>query len=209
MAKPINLNVDGRTVLTTDVTYKDLVWLFKDYEKKYGRIPTGKEYLSKYNLPQQRIINRVLKENNITFSEFMLELGKVSHVRCNACDYDLYLEKYKNKCNELGRALTEHELTNNPYGLPSSQYFSKNCPDKSIKTYNDFVLWCGFNSNMLKKDDEFIKNTLINLEKELGRPITRNDISKDKTGFSMIAVNRLFGSLGNAKKRTRINENIT
>lgn len=208
MAKPIYLNVDGNPVLTTDVTYKDLLWLFNDFIYKYKKVPTGKECLSKYNLPQQRIINRVLKENDITFNEFMLEFEKVSHVRCNACDYDLYLEKFKNKCNEIGRTLTSLELKNNSYGLPSAQYFYKYCPDKSVKTYDDFVLWCGFKSNKLKKDDDYIITTLINLEKELGRPITRNDISKDKTGFSMITINRIFGSLGNAKKELGLMETL-
>lgn len=208
MAEPIYLNVNGRNVLTTEVTYSDLIWLFNDYKNKNGKLPISSECLSKNNLPQQRIINRVLKENNISFNEFMLELGKVSHVRCNACDYNLYLEKFKSKCNELGRALTQKELTNNEYALPSASYFFKHCPDKTVKTYDDFILWCGLDSNKLKIDDDFIKNTLINLEKELGRPITRNDISKDKIGFSMIAVNRLFGSLNNAKKELGLSKTL-
>jgi len=62
------------------------------------------------------------------------------------------------------------------------------------------VRWCGYESNKLKKEKEDIANTLINLEKELGRPILREDISLEKTGFSMIVLVRMFGGLNKAKE---------
>ena len=42
---------------------------------------------------------------------------------------------------------------------------------------------CGLESNKTEKDRDFVINTLINLEKELGRPITKEDISLEKLDF--------------------------
>ena len=62
-------------------------------------------------------------------------------------------------------------------------------------------MWCGFNSNKLKIDDNYVCEQLVKLEKKLGRPIVRTDITIDNCGFSSIVVNRIFGNLNNAKKQ--------
>ena len=203
------LNVDGREVISTKITYKDLIWLYKDYEKRNGKLPTTKDGLLKNNLPQGRIVNRVIAENNKTYNDFMLELGKVSHVRTESKDYDLFLNKYIKISTNIGHALNQKELVNNHYGLPSVKWFVEKCPDKTVKTFNDFVLWCGFDSNVLKKDKDIVVEKLIELEKSLGRAITGNDITLENVGFTPIVVTRIWGNLNNCKKRIRINENST
>ena len=195
-----NLDVDGRQVLTTQITYDDLVILYKQYIEKYGEVPIFSKCDAKHNMPQGRIINRVIADKGITYNDFLLQFGKVSHVRTESKDYDLYVKRFKEVCEKIGHTLRGNELTNNEYGLPNQGWFIKNCPDKNVKCYDDFVKWCGYESNKLEKDKDFVVNTLINLEKELGRPITRNDISLEKTGFSAIVLNRMFGGLVQAKK---------
>ena len=115
-------------------------------------------------------------------------------------DYDLYVKRFKEVSDNIGHALCGNELMNNKYGLPNPIWFVKYCPDKNVKKYDDFVRWCGYESNKLKKEKEDIANALINLEKELGRPILREDISLEKTGFSMIVLVRMFGGLNKAKE---------
>lgn len=200
ICKPVELKVGKRTILSTELTYDDLKILYEQYIKKYCEVPIFSKCDLKHNMPQGRIINRILEENNVTYNDFLLQFGKVSHVRTESKNYDIFLEKYKEISKQKGRALLSSELTNNAYGLPNVTWFVKYCPDKNVKMYDDFVRWCGFESNKLEKDKEYVCQTLINLEKKLKRPITRNDISKDKTGFSMIVINRLFGGLTNAKK---------
>ena len=194
------LLVKDKYVNTTDVTYDDLVILYNQYIEKYGEVPTYTTCDLKHNMPQGRIITRVLKENNITYNDFLLQFGKVSHVRTESKDYDLYVKRFKDVCEKIGHTLRGSELYNNQYGLPNQGWFIKNCPDKNVKCYDDFIKWCGYDSNKLEKDRDTVINTLINLEKELGRPITRNDISLEKTGFSMIVLKRMFGGLTQAKK---------
>ena len=200
MGKAIYLDIADRKVLTTEVTYEDLIILYNQYIKKYGEVPIFSKCDSKHNMPQGRIINRVIENAGITYNDFLLQFGKVSHVRTESKDYDTYVKRFKEVSDKLGRALTGQELTNNQYGLPSEGWFIKYCPEKTVKTYDSFVKWCGYESNKLEKDKNFVANTLINLEKELGRPITRYDISLEKTGFSMIVLSRLFGGLTKAKE---------
>ena len=200
MGKEIYLNVNGKQVLTTEVTYQDLVWLYADFNKKNGRLPKTSEGLAKNNLPQQRIIKRVLEEAGVTYNDFMLQFGKVQHVRADIKNYDFYIQRFKEVSDKLGRALLSGELTNNTYGLPSASWLAKNCPDESVTTYDDFVKWLGYESNKLQRDDDEVAKKLIALEKQLGRPITRNDIKLETVGFSEIVVTRIWGSLSKCKK---------
>lgn len=194
------LDVSGRQVLTTEVTYDDLVILYKQYIEKYGEVPIFSKCDTKHNMPQGRIINRVIADKGITYNDFLLQFGKVSHVRTESKDYNLYVKRFKKVSDRIGHALVQKELFNNEYGLPNPNWFVKYCPDENVKCYDDFVKWCGYDSNKLEKDRDSVINTLINLEKELGRPITRNDISLENTGFSMIVLKRMFGGLTQAKK---------
>lgn len=84
-------------------------------------------------MPQGRIITRVLKENSITYNDFLLQFGKVSHVRTESKDYDLYVKRFKEVSDNIGHALCGNELMNNKYGLPNPIWFVKYCPDKNVK----------------------------------------------------------------------------
>ena len=209
MGIPVNLKVDDREVKSTEVTYDDLVVLYNQYIKTYGEVPTYTTCDSKHNMPQGRIITRVLKENNITYNDFLLQFGKVSHVRTESTNYDVYVKRFIQTCKDLGRTLRQNELTNNTYGLPNVGWFIKNCPNKDVKCYNDFVIWCGLERNKLEKDRGFVVNTLVNLEKELGRPILKEDISLEKTGFSLIVLNRMFGGLDKAKEELGLMKSVS
>ena len=56
------LNVDGKQIVSTEITYEDLVWLYESYIKRNGKVPLIKECLAKNNLPQGRIIKRILEK---------------------------------------------------------------------------------------------------------------------------------------------------
>ena len=203
------LTVGNKRINTTDVTYEDLIILYQQYIDIYGEVPVFSKCDSKHNIPQGRIINRVIADKGITYNDFLLQFGKVSHVRTESKDYDIYVKRFKEISDKLGHVLRGNELTNNKYGLPNQGWFIKNCPDKSVKTYDGFIQWCGYKSNKLEKDRDFVANTLIALEKKLQRPITRYDISLEKTGFSMIVLNRMFGGLTKAKEELGLMKTIT
>ena len=193
------LNVNGVDKKSTELSYEDLCWLYQDFTNKYGHVPITSECLSKYNLPQARIVNKILDSAGITYNDFINQFGKTSHVRANKNNYDKYVDRFKEVSNQLGRALKFSELVNNEYGLPSSGWLVKNCPDDSVKSYDDFVVWCGFDSNSLKMDKQYVIDSVYKLQEELGRPIIREDLTLDKIGFSSIVINRIWGGLNNCK----------
>ena len=105
MAQAKLLDVAGRQVLTTEVTYDDLVILYKQYIEKYGEVPIFSKCDAKHNMPQGRIINRVIAENGVTYNDILLQFGKVSHVRTESKDYDLYVKRFKYICEKIGHTL--------------------------------------------------------------------------------------------------------
>ena len=113
------LLVGDKYINTTEVTYDDLVILYKQYIKKYGEVPIFSKCDAKHNMPQGRIINRVIADKGITYNDFLLQFGKVSHVRTESKDYDLYVKRFKKISDRIGHALVQKELFNNEYGLPN------------------------------------------------------------------------------------------
>ena len=117
MGQPVNLKVGDRLVQSTSVSYDDLVILYKQYIDQYGEVPIFSKCDSKHNMPQGRIINRVIADKGITYNDFLLHFGKVSHVRTESKDYDIYVKKYKEKSDAIGRYILSNELINNHYGI--------------------------------------------------------------------------------------------
>ena len=64
-----------------DITYKDLVLLYKEYIDKYHIAPTSKTSTIENNLPHRVIINSILKENNLTHDKFLSFFGIMNNKR--------------------------------------------------------------------------------------------------------------------------------
>jgi hypothetical protein len=208
MGQPVILKVGDRLVQSTSVSYDDLVILYKQYIEQYGEVPIFSKCDSRHNMPQGRIINRVIADKGITYNDFLLQFGKVSHVRTESKDYDIYVKKYKEKSDAIGRYILSNELINNHYGLPNANWFVKYCPDDDVKTFTDFVKWCGYDPHYAL-DKEYVSNKLIELEQKLNRPITKQDITLDSVGFSEIVVVRIWGSINKMKKDLGLMKSIS
>ena len=109
------LNVDGKKVLTTEITYEDLVMLYKQYIEKFNEVPVFSKCTLKNNMPQGRIINKIISNKGITYNDFLLQFGKVSHVRTESKDYDYYVNRFIKLCSD--HVLKIQDLINNEYGL--------------------------------------------------------------------------------------------
>ena len=192
--------VKEKPVRLKDLSYDDLVWLFNNYISVHGNIPLTTDCTTANNLPHDRHIKRILSNANVTYNDFMNQFGKLGHVRSSIENYDIYLQRYKSVSNDIGHGLTISELKQNMYGLPSAKWFVDNCPNPKVTSFDDFVIWTGFNSNKPKRDKEDIVTALKEYEKKINRPITRQDINKANIGFSMIVINRIWGGLGKCKQ---------
>lgn len=203
------LNINGRTVISTDVSLDDLIWLYNDFTEKNGRAPKFSECIAKNNLPQSRIINKILKENGIIYKDFLAKFGKFSKVRTyKTVDYQMMVDKFIDVCNKEGRTLTQADLTCNQYGLPGESWFIKYCPDSRVNTFTDFLDYCGLKSCKHIWTKEEVAKVLIDYELKLGRPIIKEDIKSENTCFSLIVIMRLYGGLSNAKKEIGLMETV-
>lgn len=196
--------INGVPKRATNVSIEDLYILINDFVDKNDKLPLMRECTLDNNLPQQRTIMKLLKENNLTYNEFLLYFGKTFNVKSAIENYDFYVQKFIQISKELGRSLTQRELTNNSYGLPNANFFTKYCPSTSVKTYTDFVKWCGLIPSVKYFDKNMVGQNLINLEKDLQRPIKVADIVPDNCGFSYQLVVKYYGSLGKAKQELNL-----
>lgn len=198
------LNVNGKMIESKKLTINDLEWLYRDFMLKNGRVPNTNDGLAKNNLPQQRIISKIMKDNNLSYSDFVSKLGKRSHVRSDIRFYNEYVEKFISIYKD--KKLQTSDLMNNEYGLPSASWLISNCPDSNVKTYGDFVRWCGLEYADKRISKEFVDNKLIELQSKIGDiPITQSLIKSEDLGFSMIVIKRLYGTLSNAKIQLGLN----
>lgn len=78
MSMPNILKVGDKDVRSIDVTYEDLKILYSQYIETYGDVPVSRYCDGKHNMPHMRIIQNILKENNIKYNDFLASFGKTT-----------------------------------------------------------------------------------------------------------------------------------
>ena len=197
--KGILLNVGDIKKYSTELTYNDLMLLYKEYKIKNGNLPTTDDCREENNLPDANIVRRILKKESILYADFLYELGKRKNNRRNVCDYNTYVDRFIEISKNKGTPVTTIELNNNTYSLPSYEYFIKYCPDKTVSNYEDFIRWCGLEPifNRFSKDD--VVSILLDFQKKLDRPLSVNDITLDNVGFTLNILLKYFKNFNSFK----------
>lgn len=75
------LVVNGIYKHPKDITYEDLVSLYREYINKYKIAPTSTESNIENNLPHRSIVNSILKEKGITHDDFLCLFGVMNGKR--------------------------------------------------------------------------------------------------------------------------------
>ena len=102
--------------------------------------------------------------------------------------------------NNRNKCLTSNDLVNNTYGLPSSRWFVKHCPNKDVKNFNDFIEWCGFIPNRGVSKDKATQ-VILDMQSKLGRPLMYDDFINPSTNeIGIRVINRHWGTLNKMKK---------
>lgn len=78
------LDIDGNKKEVNDITYDDLIILYKQYIEKYNEFPSSTKCTIEYNMPHRQRILDVLKENNISVKDF----NKQFNIRDKRYKYD-------------------------------------------------------------------------------------------------------------------------
>lgn len=206
MGSNIKYNVNGIEKFGSDLNYNDLVWLVNEFCNKNQNI-RSEDFRSKNNLPSINTVKRILNYENISYDEFMNNYDcykadyKKRFKKYTVDKYDDYVDRYKSISTKLSRGLSKRELCE--YNLPDNKWFLKHCPNKNIKTWLDFIRWCGFLPKSAGKSNKKYKETIIqkllNYEKELGRPLVATDITTNNVGFSFTVISKIWGSMDNCR----------
>ena len=119
----IQLTVCDRQVFSTDVTLQDIYTLYQQFIDTYGYFPRSTELDSKHNMPQMRIVQRVLEDAGIPYADLCLKFGKKQRVRSSIADYDLWVSRIKQWSLDHGNVPVASELTR--FGVPSPKWLGK------------------------------------------------------------------------------------
>lgn len=90
-------------------------------------------------------------------------------------DYDFYVKEYIRKSEELGKTISHPQLRKEPFNLPDARWYVKNCPNKSVTTWADFVDWCGFVAKSKPPTKEKMIKLIYRLQDEIKRPLVYDD----------------------------------
>jgi hypothetical protein len=125
----------------------------------------------------------------------LFDISKSGHKKC---DYSVYVEKIKQVSSDMGRAIKSSELQK--YKLPKEKWLIKNCPDKNVKTFSQFIEWLGLKPHM-KLSKELVTKIIYEKQEKLKRPLLYNDFlnpNNNEIGINMIC--KIWGNLNNMKK---------
>lgn len=125
MPKIFILKVGNRDVPTSKLTYDDLTELFKQFIQKENRTPSMMELTIENNLPSYSKVQKILKDNNMSYKAFCSLLGdnkmlfvngKYKHPKDITYD-DLILlyKEYISKYNIAPTSITSNINNNLPH----------------------------------------------------------------------------------------------
>ena len=89
----------------------------------------------------------------------------------DAKDYDMQVKRYIELSENNRHAIAMDNLSK--YNLPDYRWFIKHCHSKNIKSWNDFVDWCGFYSRSSSK--EKVIDLIMKKQESLNRPLMYDD----------------------------------
>lgn len=172
--------------------YEELCVMWQDYFNKNGSYPNSLDCQNDNNLPAW---SRVRELCGYKFEEFCMvfNINKLNIKK----DYIYYCELFINTCEKLERTLTNRDLVNNKYGIPSARWLVKNCPDEKVKTYDDFINYLGLKSSY-NVSKEYASKQILTKYKLLKRALKQSDF-KNPVGeeIGMGTINNLWGSFNN------------
>ena len=186
------------------LSYDDLLYLVNQYIKLGGEL-SSKSFNPKNNLPYPALARKILSDNGMTLLEFlnMFDEYKNKFRYFDTNKYEEYVNQYIYFSKKRVTPLPITKLRD--YNLPGADWFINNNPNDDVDSWVKFVSWCGFVPNGKNKVDiknkSIIAKKLLQYEKELGRPLTINDIKVSTVGFSTYTILELWGSMDNCREQ--------
>lgn len=198
------LSINGIQKRSDLLNLNEVTQLFDDYFNKVKRNLSVNDLKAENNLPTYVMIKRVLNKDGINYKDFIGKYRKNNAKIYNGMTkFEDAVCKYKEFSDKVGHPLTCAELKK--YGLPSSEWFLRNCHDIGVNKWLDFVFWCGYiktnsgsrSGNHISK--EKAKELIYKYQDKINRPIKAKDFTVYKIGFSYSTMKQLWGGLNKCK----------
>lgn len=190
-----DLLLNNKYVPVNKITLDNLYILIKQFENKNGYKPVVSDYNNSNNLPCWEFVSKLLKSNNISIKDFFDKPDKNHRKRVARAQvefYDKYVDIFKQEFIKNGY-INGDNLRNNNLGIPTPQWLANHCPDKKVKTYNQFIEWCGFKPNVNISKEKAIE-LIYKMQSKLDRPICAEDFINPKEGeLGIRTIRRIWG----------------
>lgn len=90
-------------------------------------------------------------------------------------DYDYYVKQFIQKSEMMNKTIPHTQLRKEPFNLPDARWYVKHCPDENVRTWADFVDWCGFVANRKTLSKEKVVDLIYRMQSQLDRPLMYDD----------------------------------
>lgn len=99
----------------------------------------------------------------------------MTKIKFDEKNYDYYVKQFVNKSIEIDKVISYDSLRKEPFNLPDGRWYIKHCPDNNVKTWADFVDWCGFVANRKIPSKEKVVSLIYKMQSKLDRPLMYDD----------------------------------
>lgn len=183
---------------------------YKRFYKENNRLPVVKDNSKNDYLYSREVVKNILSKNSMTLLDLCeLVAGKdnvdmnykiLIGLESNEDMYNLYKNKFIEACKNNNNRPINKEGICEKFNIPNVKWFINNCPDKNVKTYEDFCEWCGFIRPENITKEKAIK-IIFNMQSKLDRPLMYDDFRNPKYGeISISTVKRYWGTMNKMKE---------
>ena len=114
-------------------------------------------------------------------------------------DYDYWVSMFVEECKKQDKVISMNKLTKN--NLKDYRWYIKYCPDKSVKSWAEFINWCGFITYNSEPSKELVIKTILKLREKLDRPLYYNDFrGRSLYHVGIETIRKYWGTVNNMKK---------
>lgn len=111
--------------------------------------------------------------------------------------YNDYVQKYIDISIQNNNKIGSSRLSQ--YDLPDYRWFVKHCPDKTVKNWKDFLIWIGFYSPLMPKEQASV--LILNYSKQVDRPLMYDDFRGTNPLVPGISyINNTWGTMNKMKE---------
>lgn len=185
-----------------DLEIEDYRILVKEYMLKNNKFPTQPEFKIKNNLPSSSSFYRMLKRENITYTDFNKMVGN-NIIHPSDYSYEYWLEKYIKISNQIGRAVKYEEMSK--YNLPSTRWMVDNCNNPQVTNFSEFI---EFEAKMIPRYNmtkEMAIEKILELQGKLDRPLQKKDLTSiEDGGIGQSSILKHWNSFNDMKRELNL-----